>query len=46
MITRIKSYFILIIRFCDNSSFITKSNIIEIQGVLGISRDYIMLYEI
>jgi hypothetical protein len=46
MITRIKLYFILVIRSCDNSSFITKSNTIEVQDVLGISRDYIILYKV
>jgi hypothetical protein len=44
MITRIKSYSTPIIRSCDNSNFTTKSNTIEIQGIFGISRDYIILY--
>jgi hypothetical protein len=46
VITRIESYFILVIRSCDNSSFITKSNIIKVQDILGISGDYIMLYKV
>jgi hypothetical protein len=44
MTTRIESYFILVIRSRDNNSFITKSNIIKVQGVFGISGDYIILY--
>jgi hypothetical protein len=45
MITRIKLYFIFVIRFCNNNSFITKSNTIKIQDILGISGDYIILYK-
>jgi hypothetical protein len=45
MITKIKSYFILVIRSYDNNNFTTKSNTIEIQEVFGISGNYIMLYK-
>jgi hypothetical protein len=45
MITRIKSYFIPIIRSRNNNNFITKSNTIEIQEVFSISGDYIILYK-
>jgi hypothetical protein len=45
MTTRIELYFILVIRSRDNNSFITKSNTIKVQEILGISRDYIILYE-
>jgi hypothetical protein len=44
VITRIKSYSIPVIRSYDNSNFTTKSNIIKIQGIFSISRDYIILY--
>jgi hypothetical protein len=46
MTTRIELYFIPVIRSRDNSNFITKSNTIEVQEVFGISRDYIILYNI
>jgi hypothetical protein len=46
MITRIESYFIPIIGSRDNSNFTIKSNTIKIQGILSISRDYIILYGI
>jgi hypothetical protein len=42
--TRIESYFIPVIGSCDNSNFTTKSNTIKVQGVFGISGDYIILY--
>jgi hypothetical protein len=45
MITRIESYFILVIRSRDNSNFTTKSNTIKVQGVFGMSSDYIILYK-
>jgi hypothetical protein len=45
MITRIKLYSTPVIGFCNNNNFITKSNTIEIQDILGISGDYIILYE-
>jgi hypothetical protein len=46
MIIRIESYFIPVIRSYNNSNFITKSNTIKVQGVFGISGDYIILYKI
>jgi hypothetical protein len=46
MTTRMELYSTPVIGSCDNNSFITKSNTIEIQGVLGIYRDYIILYGI
>jgi hypothetical protein len=39
-----ESYFTPIIRSRNNSSFTTKSNATKVQGVFGISGDYIILY--
>jgi hypothetical protein len=41
-----ESYFTPIIGSYNNSSFITKSNAIEVQGIFSMSSDYIILYNI
>jgi hypothetical protein len=44
--TRIESYSTPVIGSRDNNNFTTKSNTIKVQGVFGISGDYIILYEV